>query len=131
MQHATSPTHPAPPIARFDRATLLGFYQRMTLLRRFELKVQEMGRSGKIGFLHLYIGQALYQVGTKDVPGWRKPGELPAHLAINRKYPQIRGDVYFSASSLLRDPLSAMSTITKVYYRRPALLPLSPLAATT
>jgi len=74
--------------------------------------------------VHLYIGQALYQVGTKDVPGWRKPGELPAHLAINRKYPQIRGDVYFSASSLLRDPLSAMSTITKEYYRRPALLPV-------
>src|SRR4051812_50088513 len=64
MQHATSPTHPAPPLARFERATLLGFYQRMALLRRFELKVQEMGRSGKIGFLHLYIGEEATAVGV-------------------------------------------------------------------
>src|SRR4051812_41784582 len=63
MQHATSPPHPAPPLARFERATLLGFYQRMALLRRFELKVQEMGRSGKIGFLHLYIGEEASATG--------------------------------------------------------------------
>ncbi|MEV5413427.1 family 10 glycosylhydrolase [Thermopolyspora sp. NPDC052614] len=74
--------------------------------------------------VQLYIGQALYRVGTKDEPAWTKPGELPAHLALNRKYPEVKGDVYFSAKQLSTNPLKVLDRIVADYYRRPALLPL-------
>ncbi|GGK91380.1 glycosyl hydrolase [Planomonospora parontospora subsp. parontospora] len=74
--------------------------------------------------VHLYIGQALYRVGTTDTPAWTKPGELPAHLTRNRKHPEVRGDVYFSATQVRTNPLGAMDRIAKAHYSRPALMPL-------
>jgi uncharacterized lipoprotein YddW (UPF0748 family) len=72
----------------------------------------------------LYIGQALYQVGTKTIPAWAKPDELPSHLAVNQKYPEVKGDVFFNASQLRTNPLSVMDRLAKEYYTRPALIPL-------
>ncbi|MET9340587.1 family 10 glycosylhydrolase [Nonomuraea sp. NPDC003804] len=73
--------------------------------------------------VRLYIGQGLYRVGARDVATWTKPGEMPAHLAFNRKYPEIDGDVYFSATNVLANPLKAMDRLSKEHYARPALLP--------
>ncbi len=65
MQHATSPTHAAPAIGSFAPATLLHLYERMVLLRRFELCAQVLNRAGKLpGFLHLYIGEEATAVGV-------------------------------------------------------------------
>jgi uncharacterized lipoprotein YddW (UPF0748 family) len=72
----------------------------------------------------LYIGQALYRVGTKDNPSWKDPRELPSHLAFNRKHPGVKGDVYFSAAQLVRNPLKVMDRIARNHYAKPALLPL-------
>ncbi|HVF09466.1 MAG TPA: thiamine pyrophosphate-dependent enzyme, partial [Abditibacteriaceae bacterium] len=45
--------------------TLLALYERMTLLRRFELTVQEQYKKGRIpGFIHLYVGQEAVAVGV-------------------------------------------------------------------
>jgi len=74
--------------------------------------------------VHLYIGQALYRVGSKDEPAWTKAGELPAHIALDRKQPEVKGDVYFSAKQLLTNPLGVLDRIVADHYRRPALLPL-------
>ncbi|MEV0627389.1 glycoside hydrolase family 10 protein [Nonomuraea wenchangensis] len=72
--------------------------------------------------VHLYIGQALYRVGEDQ--SWSRPGELAAHLTLNRKYPEVKGDVYFSAKNLLANPLGAMDLVVKEFYSRPALLPI-------
>ncbi|MEV0973624.1 glycoside hydrolase family 10 protein [Microtetraspora glauca] len=72
----------------------------------------------------LYIGQALYRVGTKDTPAWTKPAEMPSHLTVNRRYPEVKGDVYFSASGLAANPLGVLDRIAKNHYTRPALLPV-------
>ncbi|GGO21465.1 glycosyl hydrolase [Microbispora rosea subsp. aerata] len=72
----------------------------------------------------LYIGQALYRVGAADTPAWTKAGELPAHLTLNRRYPEISGDVYFSAAQLVRNPLGVLDRIVKEHYARPALPPV-------
>jgi uncharacterized lipoprotein YddW (UPF0748 family) len=74
--------------------------------------------------VQLYIGQALYRVGTKDAAAWTKAGELPGHLTLNRKYPEVQGDVYFSATQLGKNPLGVLDAIVKGHYPRPALLPL-------
>jgi pyruvate dehydrogenase E1 component alpha subunit len=48
-----------------DKATLLGWYRQMVLIRRFEQKCAELYQAGKIGgFLHLYIGQEAVAVGS-------------------------------------------------------------------
>src|SRR5690606_8733159 len=72
----------------------------------------------------LYIGQALYRVGSTDSAAWRRADELPAHLALNRKHPEVGGDVFFSARHLLSNPLSVLDRLVEDHYRRPALLPL-------
>ncbi|MFG1710102.1 glycoside hydrolase family 10 protein [Nonomuraea sp. M3C6] len=74
--------------------------------------------------VQLYIGQALYRVGTKDDKAWTKPGELAAHVSLDREREQVDGDVYFSAKQLLTNPLGAMDRLAKTHYSRPALLPL-------
>ncbi|GAA3103832.1 glycosyl hydrolase [Streptosporangium carneum] len=72
----------------------------------------------------LYIGQGLYRVGATDTPAWTKPGELPSHLAQNRRNDEVSGDVYFSGKQLLTNPLGVLDRVVKGYYTRPALLPL-------
>lgn len=74
--------------------------------------------------VHLYIGQALYRVGSTDTPAWTRPGELPSHLTKNRKHKQVKGDVYFNAKQLLTNPLGVLDLIVKNHYSHPALLPL-------
>ncbi|RJL34590.1 glycosyl hydrolase [Bailinhaonella thermotolerans] len=71
----------------------------------------------------LYIGQGLYRVGTTDDPKWRNPGELPAHLAYNRRFPAVKGDVYFSAKQVMSNPSKVFDRIGAAHYDRPALVP--------
>ena len=48
-----------------DAAAQLRFYERMVLIRRFELRVQRLYREGKIpGFIHLYVGEEATAVGV-------------------------------------------------------------------
>lgn len=48
-----------------DSADLLRLYERMVLIRRFELRVQRLYREGKIpGFIHLYVGEEATAVGV-------------------------------------------------------------------
>jgi uncharacterized lipoprotein YddW (UPF0748 family) len=71
--------------------------------------------------VHLYIGQAAYKPGAKG--GWSDPGELSSHLRLNRQYPQVRGDVFFSARDIRADRLGAISLVINEQYRTPALVP--------
>jgi 2-oxoisovalerate dehydrogenase E1 component len=47
-----------------NKTKLLELFERMVLIRRFELTAQERCRSGEIGFLHLYIGEEATAVGV-------------------------------------------------------------------
>ncbi|MBB6174710.1 uncharacterized lipoprotein YddW (UPF0748 family) [Nocardiopsis mwathae] len=72
---------------------------------------------------HLYIGQAAYKVGN---PGaWQDMRELSRHLAFNRDYPQVDGDVYFSAIRLRTTAAEAMRIVVEDHYQRPALVPVT------
>ena len=51
--------------SEFDKNTLLGLYEKMVLLRRFESAAQIACRKGETpGFLHLYIGEEATAVGV-------------------------------------------------------------------
>ncbi|MGH7881880.1 MAG: glycoside hydrolase family 10 protein [Candidatus Dormibacteraceae bacterium] len=54
--------------------------------------------------VNLYIGQAAYKIGHNNV-AWNNPEEMPNHLALDAGYPAVKGEIYFSMTSLLANPL--------------------------
>lgn len=71
--------------------------------------------------VRLHIGEALYKVGNPAQPApWQDPRELLRHLDLCAGYPQVRGNVYFSASQVAADPLGAMTLVQERYAAAPA-----------
>lgn len=77
---------------------------------------------------HLYAGQAAYKIGA-DNAAWDDPREMPSHVRYNRRRPQVRGDVYFSISSLLANPLGFRDRLENRLYEHEALIPVMPWMA--
>ncbi|MDJ0345058.1 family 10 glycosylhydrolase [Streptomyces sp. H10-C2] len=66
----------------------------------------------------LYVGEALYKVGVAGQPAaWQDQAELSRHLTFDRDYPQVRGNIFFSAKHVVADPLGAMSRVVADHYR--------------
>jgi uncharacterized lipoprotein YddW (UPF0748 family) len=66
--------------------------------------------------VQLYTGQAAYKVGGS--PAWGD-GELTAHVALDRKHPEVRGQVYFSARSLSSNAAAAAERVKADHYSCP------------
>jgi hypothetical protein len=77
--------------------------------------------------VHLVIGQAAYRVGAPAA--WSDPRELARHMAFNRRYPRVRGDIWFSAKDVLANRLGSLGIVARENYRRPALVPAMPRVA--
>ncbi|MET9020965.1 family 10 glycosylhydrolase [Actinopolymorpha sp. NPDC004070] len=76
--------------------------------------------------VQLFIGQATYKVGTStQSPEWSDPDEMSRHLTFNREYPQVLGDVYFSAKDVRANRLDHMDIVRAEHYSRPALVPVA------
>ncbi|NGN69722.1 family 10 glycosylhydrolase [Streptomyces sp. A7024] len=74
--------------------------------------------------VNLYIGEALYKVGTAgQPPAWFDPAELSRHLTFCKDYPEVKGNIYFSAKQLPLDPLGAVSRLVADHYQQPARPP--------
>jgi uncharacterized lipoprotein YddW (UPF0748 family) len=74
--------------------------------------------------VQLYIGQAAYKVAAAGQPAaWFDPLELSRHLTFNRAYPQVVGDVHFSAKDVRADRLGSVTQLAADHYTRPALPP--------
>lgn len=76
----------------------------------------------------LYIGQATYKVGiSTQSPEWiDDPREMSHHLTFNQQYPEVSGDIFYNASSVVADLLGATSLVTTEHYQHPALQPTMP-----
>lgn len=69
--------------------------------------------------VRLYVGEALYKVGVAGQPAaWQDPRELLRHLDLCAEHPEVRGNVYFSASQVRADPLGAMTLVQDRYAQR-------------
>ncbi len=77
--------------------------------------------------VQLYIGQATYKVGTStQSPDWiADPTEMSQHLFLNRDYPQVDGDIYFSAKDVRANRLGHMDIVQADHYAHPALIPVT------
>jgi uncharacterized lipoprotein YddW (UPF0748 family) len=67
--------------------------------------------------VRLYIGEALYKAGAAGQPAaWQDPAELSRHLAFDRDYPQVGGNIFFAAKDVVADPIGAMSRVVADHY---------------
>ncbi|WP_134684628.1 family 10 glycosylhydrolase [Brevibacillus migulae] len=66
--------------------------------------------------VHLYIGHAPYKLGTNET-GWQNAQEIIHQLEYNRQYPQVKGDVFFSAKDLRKNPLGILDAL-RAYYTK-------------
>src|ERR1041384_3168901 len=58
--------------------------------------------------VQLYIGQADYKIADPAQPApWQDPAEMSRHLTFNRDYPQVAGNVHFSAVQARANRLGA------------------------
>ncbi|WP_345537260.1 glycoside hydrolase family 10 protein [Phytohabitans rumicis] len=74
--------------------------------------------------VQLYIGQADYKIGDPAQPAaWQDPAEMSRHLTFNRDYPQVAGNVHFSAVQVRADKLGATTRYAADHYSKPALVP--------
>ena len=69
----------------------------------------------------LYIGQAVYKVTSG---AFTDPNELSRHLTLNKSYPEVDGDVFFSSKDVRTDPKGAISTMVADHYQSPAIVPV-------
>lgn len=72
-------------------------------------------------YVGLYIGQATYKM-TSGV--FTDPEELSNHLTFNADYPEVDGDVWFSAKDVRADAQGATSLMAAQHYSKPALVPV-------
>ncbi|MCR5889075.1 family 10 glycosylhydrolase [Hymenobacter sp. J193] len=78
---------------------------------------------------HLYIGHGMYRMleNTRGDTTWRNPRELPRQIRMNRAYPtDVSGSLFFSARSLLANPLHTTDSLRLNLFRYPALVPAMP-----
>ncbi|TGE23111.1 glycoside hydrolase family 10 protein [Hymenobacter metallicola] len=78
---------------------------------------------------HLYVGQGAYRMleNTRSDTTWRNPRELPRQVRLNRSYPtDVSGSVFFSARSLMANPLHTRDSLRQNLFRYPALVPTMP-----
>ncbi|WNE99859.1 family 10 glycosylhydrolase [Streptomyces luomodiensis] len=67
--------------------------------------------------VRLYIGEALYKAGDPAQPApWQDPAELSRHLTFDRDFPQVRGNVWFSAKEVAADRNGAMARVVADHY---------------
>lgn len=73
--------------------------------------------------VQLYIGQAAYRVGESN---WTNPDQLPTQLRYNNDQGgDVSGNIMFSTSHLLANPLGVRDAVAAMY-SRPALIPAMP-----
>ncbi len=62
----------------------------------------------------LYIGHSPYKIGTPE-KGWQSAEELIKQLKLNENYNQIKGDIYFSAQHLRKNPYGLIQLLQNYY----------------
>ncbi len=65
--------------------------------------------------VHLYIGQAIYKIGSAPGP-WSNPDEMPNQLQFNRQFKAVRGSIFFSMKDLLANRLGFTDRLINEIY---------------
>ncbi len=73
---------------------------------------------------HIYSGQSTIKLGDNaDDLTWTNPNEFGSQMQINRKYEQVKGSIFYSGRSFLKNPMRFVDTLNNNYYKYPSLIP--------
>lgn len=77
---------------------------------------------------HIYIGHAVYRLfSTKnDTRAWYSKLELPNQIRSMRNLTAIKGSVFFSSNTLLKNKGGSRDSLKTNFYHYPALVPVMP-----
>ena len=76
---------------------------------------------------NLYIGNGAHKIRNNSDKAWENKKELPRQLKLARNTKPVKGNVFFSAKSLMKNNADVVDYIKKKYYKTKALPPISPL----
>ena len=77
--------------------------------------------------INLYVGNAAYKIDNNNDEAWDRKKEIPDQLFLSRANNASKGNVFFSANSLMKKE-KVSRYVRKKVYRYPALTPKSPVA---
>src|SRR5581483_5947344 len=66
--------------------------------------------------VHLYIGQAVYKIGSAPGP-WSNPEEMPNQIKFNRQFKAVRGSIFFSMKDLFANRLGFTDRLINDLYK--------------
>ncbi|MCR9226897.1 MAG: family 10 glycosylhydrolase [Flavobacteriaceae bacterium] len=69
---------------------------------------------------NLYIGNGTYKIKNNADKAWEKKNEIPKQLNYSRNLENIRGNIFFSAKSLIGQHEKVNQKLQKKYYGLPA-----------
>jgi uncharacterized lipoprotein YddW (UPF0748 family) len=75
---------------------------------------------------HLYIGQAPYRAFEPHSRPFHNPSEIPNQIRYLRNDPNVEGSAFFSANTLMKNPLGFADSLHYNFYKYPALPPTMP-----
>ena len=70
---------------------------------------------------HVYIGEGLYRINSNKA--WKNPSEIPNQIRLYRKYPEIKGSIFFSAKYFRTNPNGVIDSFKNNLFKFPALVP--------
>ncbi|MCP4520336.1 MAG: family 10 glycosylhydrolase [Cytophagales bacterium] len=74
---------------------------------------------------HLYIGHAIYKVGTKQA-GWENMQEIPNQVESSREYEKVFGNAFFRAANFNKDTKEIEEELIDQFFTYKALVPPMP-----
>jgi uncharacterized lipoprotein YddW (UPF0748 family) len=73
---------------------------------------------------HVYLGNAVYKVGTTSHPEWQSGKELLDQIKTTRSLSNIQGNGFYKASTLMGNPMNIFDSIKVKFYHYPSLPPV-------
>ena len=71
----------------------------------------------------LYIGHAIYKVGTNPDPAWRNSNQIPLQVSLNRMVDNVDGSIFYNTNSLKKNLLGVSDSLRMHYFKNMALWP--------
>ena len=72
---------------------------------------------------NIYIGESIYKIGSDKNIEWSDASQIPAQLKLNRGLNNIKGNVFFNANSVIKNPYGVEDSLRNNYYKYFALTP--------
>ncbi|WP_343485867.1 family 10 glycosylhydrolase [Allomuricauda sp. d1] len=79
----------------------------------------------------LYMGNGPYKIRNNADEAWNDKKELPKQLAMARNLPEVQGNVFFSAKSLMGQHEDVVKFLRKKFYKYPTAFPIEKNEALT